>query len=454
MVIRRALCCMGLLIGSVGTFLATDANATLSAHLQRGEKIVEHPISGRNAEVCVIPRHFAGAAYAETDLKAEDRLCAIDENTNAAVCPKTNSTNPGIDFYSLPQGATPKQVETARCKIAGAKKIAKYKLSTSCSYTPSILGYYHVSRILGGIGNVPPATLRTFDLQNHIALGRTALAQTVPASLIHQTWQSLMTQLTAGAQASRRDLLLTDDFSQSYGALSLNPTKEQFYKEFFNGGANNVARAVNFRDKNPTLALLARRADIGSLVGRSFTQDNVQKMVQLRDASNMIVIDSLMNQQDRFGNVHYLETHYYRDTNELAADGTPTVKSSRKLTPEEAARVGAVKVKELLLKDNDCGVAKQNIAVQARLADRIAHLDPVTYHAVIRLDATADSPETKQFFLQELVFTPTDYRSVRQNLGSLAAKFRQACSQGQLKLDLDLQKHFSGKPQQAETCSQ
>src|SRR5689334_324393 len=148
---RRALCGMGLLIGSIGTFLATDANATLSAHLQRGEKLVEHPISRRNAEVCVIPKHFAGAAYGETDLKAEERLCAIDENTNAAVCPKTNSTNPGIDFYSLPQGATPKRVETARCKTAGAKKIAKYKLSTSCSYTPSILGYYHVSRILGGI---------------------------------------------------------------------------------------------------------------------------------------------------------------------------------------------------------------------------------------------------------------------------------------------------------------
>ena len=71
-----------------------------------------------------------------------------------------------------------------------------------------------------------------------------------------------MAQLTAGAKANRRDFLLTDDFAQSYGALSENPTKEDFYKEFFNGGANNVARAQNFRDSNPIVAMLARNSDI------------------------------------------------------------------------------------------------------------------------------------------------------------------------------------------------
>src|SRR6202022_5008433 len=98
--------------------------------------------------------------------------------------------------------------------------------------------------------DVPPSVIRTFDLQNHIALGRKGLATTPPNSLIHQTWASLMAQLTAGNNASRRDLLLTDDFKQSYGALSVNPRKEQFYKEFFNGGAKKIAKAGNFRDKN------------------------------------------------------------------------------------------------------------------------------------------------------------------------------------------------------------
>ena len=55
-----------------------------------------------------------------------------------------------------------------------------------------------------------------------------------------------------------------------------------------------MARATNFRDKNPTVAMLAHNADVSTLVGRTFTTDNVQKMVRLRDASNLIIIDTLI----------------------------------------------------------------------------------------------------------------------------------------------------------------
>src|SRR6266446_6492271 len=316
-----------LLLLCIASLAAASAYATLSAHFQRGTKLVELPVPGRDSEVCVIPKHFGEATYLGEDLKAEAHLCGIDENANAAVCPKTNSTNPGLDIYSISQGSTPKEVQSARCKVHGTKKIAKYKLSTSCSYTPSILGYYHLSRMLGGIANVPPAVLRTVDRQNHVTLGHTALGETASNSLIHQTWASLLSQLAAGAAASKRDFLLTDDFTQSYGALSVNPTNEQFYKEFFNGGSNNVARAATFRDKNPIVAILARNTDVCTFVGRTFTTANVQTMVQLKDAADLIVIDSLMNQQDRFGNIHYLETYYYRDTADLNPDGTAKLKS-------------------------------------------------------------------------------------------------------------------------------
>ena len=435
-----------------GAFLGPSvAHATLSAHLQRGEKIVDLPVAGRNAEVCVIPKHFVGGEYSDKDIEVETKLCNIDGNTNAAVCPKLNSTNPGLDFYSLPQSVARDDV-AARCETSGAKKIAKYKLSTSCSYTPSILGYYHMARMLGGIGNVPPTVLRTFDLKNHIALGHKALDQTKSGTLIHQTWAGLVAQLTAGAKANRRDFLLTDDFAQSYGALSENPSKEEFYKEFFNGGANNVARAQNFRNGNPIIGMLARNSDISTLVGRNFTTENVQKMVQLKDAADLIVIDTLMNQQDRFGNIHYLETYYYRDSTDLNSDGTPKLKSSKTLTPEEVAKAGAVQVKQMLLKDNDCGVDKQNIAKQAGLVNRVAHIDPTTYRNMLHLDAIADSMETKTFFLRELVFTANDYANVRKNLKDLAVTLHQNCTQGRLRLDLDLQRHFSDQPLKPQSC--
>jgi hypothetical protein len=436
---------LAIIAGALG---ATIAYGALNAHLPRGENIVEIAVPGKNPEVCVVPKHFADAAYSSDDAGAEAKLCAIDENINTTVCPKTNSTNPGLDLYSLPQGFNPAQIATANCKTEGAKKIAKYKLSTSCSYTPSILGYYHLSRILGGIGDVPPAAIRTFDLQNHIALGRKALAETQSSSLIHQTWASLMAQLTAGAGASRRDLLLTDDFKQSYGALSVNPKKEEFYKEFFNGGANNLAKATNFRDKNPITALLARSGDINALVPRDFNAANVQKMVQLQDAADMIVIDTLMNQQDRFGNIHYLEVYYYQDPNDLNADGSKKIKVSKEPPPGGSA----VPVKKMLLKDNDCGVTKENAAKEAGLADRLGHLSPNTYKRLLKLDAVADAADTKDFFTKELLFTAADYTNVRKNLHDLATKLHQACSQGHLRPDLDLDEHFSNRPATAPSC--
>jgi hypothetical protein len=270
-------------------------------------------------------------------------------------------------------------------------------------------------------------------------MGRTALAESASNSLIHQTWASLMAQLTAGAKGKRRDFLLTDDFTQSYGALSENPKHESFYTEFFNGGANNLVRALNFRDKNPLVGILARNVDISTLVGRSFTAPNVQKMVQLKDAADLIVIDTLMNQQDRFGNIHYLTTYYYVDAADLDGDGSPKLKSGKNLTPEEAARLGAVQIKKMLLKDNDCGVAKQNVAMQVGLAGRIAHIDPKTYLFLQHLNAVADLAETRDFFVRELVFTANDYTNIRKNLKDLATKLHQACLQGGLKLNLDLQ---------------
>jgi hypothetical protein len=433
-----------------GTLAASAiAYATLAAHLSRGAKIVEIAVPGKNPEVCVVPKHYGDGSYSSDDAAAEAKLCAIDENTNTAVCPKTNSTNPGLDLHSVPQGFTPAQVAAANCKTQDAKKIAKYKLSTSCSYTPSILGYYHLSRILGGIGDVPPSAIRTFDLQNHIALGHKALAETPSSSLIHQTWASLMAQLTAGSGASRRDLLLTDDFKQSYGALSVNPRGEQFYKEFFNGGANPVAKATNFRDKNPITALLARSGDINTLVPRDFNAANVQKMVQLKDAADMIVIDTLMNQQDRFGNIHYFEMYYYQDPTDLNADGTKKIKVSKDAPPGGSA----VQVKKMLLKDNDCGVTKANAAKEAGLADRVAHVSPDTYKRLLKLDHVADSQETKSFFTSEMLFTATDYASFRKNLHDLAAKLHQACSQGRLRPDLDLDAHFSDHPATAPNCN-
>jgi hypothetical protein len=106
----------------------------------------------------------------------------------------------------------------------------------------------------------------------------------------------------------------------------------------------------------------------------------------------------------------------------------------------------------MILKDNDCGVAKQNVAKLAGLADRIAHIDPNTYHRLLKFDSLGDLAETKKFFVQGLYFTANDFISVRKNLKDLANKLHQACSNGRLKLDLDLEAHFNKQELKPRSC--
>lgn len=441
------------------------ANAALDTSAVRGESKVEIPVAGKRSEVCILPKHHELGSYTEGDSKSEKALCSVNEYTNAAICPKLSSTNPGLEVHLIPEGKTIAQVEAANCKLIDpqtkkntAKKLAKYKLSTSCSYSPAILGYYHVSRFLGDVLNIPVSVIRTVDLQKHIGLADRALSITKESELIHITWQSLANQLKAGSKASRKDSLLTTSFDQSYGALVKNP-KGDFYKEFFNGGKSsdpnvkpNVARAINFRNLNPAMINLNKQVPVEQIVSREFNAANVQKFLHMKDASDMIVMDYLLNQEDRYGNIDAIETYTYLDRNNSKPDGTFPMIEKSKLEQADIDRLGAVPVMRVVLSDNDCGVSRLNVAKEAGLNQRINHIDPKTYTQLLKLNAIADQADTKAFFSNELLFTSNDYKSFRDNLKTLASQLHKACVASQLRLDLNAEIHFSGQPVAPVSC--
>ena len=73
----------------------------------------------------------------------EDALCKIKfDDPSVIFCPALHSTNPGTDIYELPTGVSRASFEQKECaKETGrnADFLAKFKQSTSCSYTPAIL---------------------------------------------------------------------------------------------------------------------------------------------------------------------------------------------------------------------------------------------------------------------------------------------------------------------------
>src|SRR3954468_10369568 len=92
-----------ILVTSLSTLLgASQAFATLTPTIDRGEQTIQIQEPGATTEICIIPKRLNRAMYSEKDLKREQTLCSLVRGVNAAVCPKTNSTNPGLEFYSVP----------------------------------------------------------------------------------------------------------------------------------------------------------------------------------------------------------------------------------------------------------------------------------------------------------------------------------------------------------------
>jgi hypothetical protein len=369
----------------------------------------------------------------------EQELCSLGNTVPVAMCPKENSTNPGVGIFTTPEGKTAAQIEAGSCEDKEADKVAKYKGSTSCSYSPSLLTYYHMSRILGDIAQVPPAVLRTLDRTHHLDIANKGVAATAKNVLLQGNWKFLRDQLASPSASKRKDTLFTDDLQQSYGALQENPKHEEFYSDMFTKpAAGEASRTVAFRNRNPIYKLLTSSKPLRSLVGNQWQAENVQTVQQMQDAASMIILDTLLSQQDRFGNIHETENFV------LLTDGKVVVK--KKMEEAEAKTANAVKVKVMMLKDNDCGVSKENIAKENHLLEGISHFSPTVYANLLQLEKQIDTPESKALFTKETMMTATDFQSIATNVHHAVTVLKNACKSGKLQLDLDLTAHFTNAP--------
>src|SRR6185295_18814955 len=210
-----------------------------------------YPVDGRPNEICVVPNHIEGGDYSKGDGDDETELCSYNfhgtsPGKSVATCPKLVSTNPGVDVQALQEGKTKEQTEAATCASDAnrTKLLAKYKQSITCSYTPSVLGYYHVSRALGGVGHVLPAVVRTMDLEEHKKITAVGVAHTT--DLLNQLWRQWASWEANPSNPRYQDALFTKDHLQIYGALQINARGEAKYVDPITGKSLNVRGATDF----------------------------------------------------------------------------------------------------------------------------------------------------------------------------------------------------------------
>jgi len=95
-----------------------------------------------------------------------------------------------------------------------------------------------------------------------------------------------------------------------------------------------------------------------------------------------------------------------------------TKKSDPAKAAEQLKQVppAAVLVDRMIMKDNDAGLISGNSVKTYRLLEKISHMDLKTYDRLLDLQKELQKPEVAQWFQTDLLFTPGDFDTVRNNV--------------------------------------
>jgi hypothetical protein len=445
--------------------LSAFAGGSFDPNLPRGISTSKFAVPGQSIhETCIVPKHVPFAEYRKADENREHELCKYNfyessgttDSGAVAVCPKTTSTSAGVLLYNIPDGHTKSELQSTSMCLSlktknrprlGAKEIAKFKQTDgdrTCTSTSAILGYYHVSRALGDIARIPPAVIRTMDFDQHGKIVNQALsmAKVTRNRALTKSWSNF-TAYKSGSSKNPSSLFTIDN-SQIFGALISKDHGTTPYKEWITdarSGQTNISAVSAYRDvTNPQSA--------AKIVGsRSFTQSAAQSLIAMRDMSEMILIDTLMQQNDRFsgGNIDASTEVIYRDGSEFKTD-----KSGKDVPPG----LPQFTVKRLHLVDNDCGlIAGPGAFVKRGYLGKVNHMHPKTYVRLIQFaNKWENDPSVKTFFQTEALFSSAQISSFEKILLKTRDALRAKCKLSDHFLDLDVNDYFDGKELDKGLC--
>ena len=394
----------------------------------REREITQHVAPNGTVELATRPATFPGhpEIYSKKDIEKEKELADIDfyngktnDGLDIVLIPKTYSTSPGLNVHTvkLPPGVSRlsyAEAHATKSQPSGDEVIAKYKqtIPNHFTYSPSILGYYHLSRFLDA-GHVEPAIVRTMDLDSHKPLADLGKTKAVGSNNRNQ-W----TELRALDDAHSNPRVYTQDGKQLYGALQANPSGEQSYPHLSDlAGAGAFAASSEFAKLTDEKPL---KLDYKDGSGK-LNQAAVQQLVQVRDLSDMLLMDFIMSQADRFsGNMHSEKVYLWVANGVLE---TKTKKSDPAKAAEQLKQIpsGAVLVDRMIMKDNDAGLISGNSVKSYHLLEKISHMDSKTYDRLLDLQKDLQKPEVAQWYQTEILFAPADFDTMKDNVDQAVA---------------------------------
>jgi hypothetical protein len=442
------------------------------------------------AQQCFMLDHFSaesGATYRENDAKKEQELCGVSfDDKGVGLCPKTWSTSPGTIVYDIRESkynGNPDAFESAYCPrqralketIAGVDKLASFKQSvngqfhqsTSATFAQASALYYHFSRYLNAIIDVPVAVIRTMDSQQHlhrVASKGPAIAQ---GKMNAAGWN-----VVNSAEKNPLGYVPVNEFyygdpqnSRFYGVMLKN--RGERYGAEFNGNISGkgYTEQYAFLQKTPAFIALASQTKVldavplgialskkDPVVARALgpSVSNEQMMFWMQELSEILILDHIFSQQDRPGNIDYIWVWYYVDGEDQLRSRRAQATVSRSgmssiQAPDDVARSAKrYLIQKTQLNDNDAGGRRYaNFTQKFGLLGRIHHLNVVTYRQLVHL---AKDFEVKGPFYKYLrdTFYLSDANAdlISQNAIQAAQILQGTCKAGTMNFDLNPERYL------------
>jgi hypothetical protein len=437
-------------------------------------KVTEYPGKDGIVEQCIRIADFPGGVYSASDRATESDYCALDF-AKLALCPKLWSTSPGTILYEFDEatyGPDPGAFESKHCGNGGhardhaLSEPAVYKQSvnardTSATYAPASWVYYHFSRYFQTHTRVPVAVYRSMSLQEHNRrLVKPALEITAgkrSLRMLHAGWTFLDQVESGQLGGASAHALLTDEGRQIFGVL-LNSVGRRYGAEF-NGTRESgwgVGQNNDFQQTAPFLALrdpqpvrqaaeaAIRDARKNPRMAKDLPADTPLQQVVLwmQDVLEITLLDYILGQQDRIGNIDYNWRWYWIENGELQS-----MPASGSETPDTIAALKPWRLRQSAINDNDAGVRRgyADFAAKAHMLEGLRHYSPDLYRRLGRLAADFEnSGQAFQWLTQSAGLSEREAGTIAERTAAAFALLQADCRSGALALDLEPARILSG----------
>src|SRR5438094_2635273 len=277
-----------------------------------------------------------------------DRLDNLDFYASSGpqcvgVVPKLHNTSAGIEIYRLPPTASKEAFEKTegpyRSGITkkfsnkrSGEKIAKFKVG---SIAQSGLACFHVSRLLGHLVEVPPATYRTMDIQEFQKVGDQARTTGHPSCT--EAWANLRANAKSGSSK-----VVLPGGKLVFGSLAENPRGENSSPEDY--WTRDAIRGHSF------YKVLSSKTPVANTLNLNDAKC-LQDVALAQDMTRGVILDSIFRQVDRLGNISIAELQHY-------VTNKGKVKWDHKVSDKDKTEAVSpiLPLKRIMYKDNDDGM--------------------------------------------------------------------------------------------------